>query len=414
MSFTYTIDSPPSKIAAARADFPMLSQKVHGKPLTYLDSAATSLKPQVVIDRISHFYANEYGTVRRGNYFLSQQATTLYEGVREKVAHFINADPDEIVFVRGVTEAINQIAISFSRGIFSPDDEVLVTELEHHANIVPWLLIAKQTGIKLKFVPISTNNEITLKNVRASVTSKTRLIATTHVSNATGTINPIKEIGQIAREVGAAFLVDGAQSAPHLPIDVRELDCDFFVFSGHKMLAPTGIGALFGKRKWLAKMDPAFGGGDMIDYVSFEKITFQDPPHRFEAGTPPFAQVIGFGAAIDYLNSIGMETIHQWDQILLNYAKKELQTIEDLHIISAKTKQSGLLSFSVKNVHPFDLGVLLDQFGVAIRTGQHCAQPILRRLDLFATARASFYLYNNKADIDRLIFAIKEALSLLR
>lgn len=391
-----------------RDDFPQLSRLIHGKPLTYLDSGATTLKPQSVIDRLSHFYAYEYGTVRRGVYLLSQEATQLFEGVRAQTAQFLNASArEEIVFVRGVTEGINLLARSLSESILSPGDEILISEMEHHANIVPWYQACQRTGAKLVVAPVDDRGVIDMDALRERVTARTKIISIVHVSNALGTVNPVEEIAQIAKKAGAVFIVDGAQSAPHLPVDVKAIDCDFYVFSAHKLYGPSGVGALYGKAERLAALPPFLGGGEMIQKVSFEEITWEDAPHRFEAGTPQIAEVIGMGAAIDYLTNIGMDVVAEHDAKLLAYCTERMAEIPNLRIIGTAPNKSGLVAFVMDGIHPFDIGTLLDREGVCVRVGTHCAQPIQKRFGTTATARASFGIYNTEQDIDILIDGLK-------
>ena len=391
-----------------RDDFPQLKRRIHDRPLTYLDSGATTLKPQCVIDRLSHFYSWEYGTVRRGVYLLSQEATALYEGVRAQTASFLNAaSANEVVFLRGVTEGLNLLARSLSESILEPGDEVLITEMEHHANIVPWYQACKRTGARLVVAPVDDLGALDMAAFRERISSRTKIVSVVHVSNALGTLNPVEEIGKIAREAGAVFIVDGAQSAPHLPVDVRAIDCDFYAFSGHKLYGPSGVGALYGKADRLAALPPFLGGGEMIQNVSFDEITWEDAPHRFEAGTPQIAEVIGMGEALRYLTEIGMEEVARHDARLLEYCTERVKEIKGLRIIGNAPQKSGLVSFVIDGVHPFDVGTLLDREGVCIRVGTHCAQPIQKRFGTTSTARASFGIYNDERDIDALIEGLK-------
>jgi cysteine desulfurase/selenocysteine lyase len=414
------IDRPPARLASVRDDFPIFQRTVHDQPLTYLDSAATAQKPQAVIDAITRFYSHDYGTVRRGTYLLSQNATGAFEGVRAKAASFFNAaSPDEIVFVRGTTEAINLVAHSLARlvqddGPFLQEgDEVLISAMEHHANIVPWQLIREQTGIVLKVIPMDDRGVLMMDEYDQLLTERTKIVSVVHIANSLGTINPIKEIAAKAHAAGALVLVDGAQSAPHLPVDVQDLGCDFYACSGHKMLGPTGIGVLYGKHHLLQVMPPFQGGGEMIDKVTFAKTTFDDPPHRFEAGTPAIADVIGLGAAIDYLEGIGLETIAAWDRVLVAYAEERLRGVRGIRIIGEAPEKSGLVAFVHDTMHPFDLGTILDRAGVAIRVGHHCAQPVMEHFGVTATARVSFNLYNHREDIDRFMDGLAMAADML-
>lgn len=387
-----------------RDDFPQLQRKIYDHPLTYLDTAATSLKPRQVIERLSEFYLHEYGTVRRGVYLLSQEATKTFEGVRASAARFLNAGrAEEVVFVRGVTEGMNLLANSLGEWRLEPGDEILISEMEHHANILPWQFVAKRTGAKIIVAPITDKGDIDLDALRERVTSRTKIVSIVHISNALGTVNPVAAIGEIAHEAGALMIVDGAQSAPHIPVDVQALGCDFYVCSGHKMYGPTGAGLLYGRYELLAEMPPFLGGGEMIDKVTFESATFEEPPHRFEAGTPQIGEVIGLGAAIDYLNAIGMSAIAEHDAALTRYCEEKIREVPGVQVIGSPRLRSGLVPFVMEGGHPFDIGTLLDREGIAIRVGHHCAQPLLRRLGLSATARASFGIYNNFDDIDRFI-----------
>lgn len=387
-----------------RDDFPQLQRKIYDHPLTYLDTAATSLKPRQVIERLSEFYLHEYGTVRRGVYLLSQEATKTFEGVRASAARFLNAGrAEEVVFVRGVTEGMNLLANSLGEWRLEPGDEILISEMEHHANILPWQFVAKRTGAKIVVAPITDKGDIDLDALRERVTSRTKIVSIVHISNALGTVNPVAAIGEIAHEAGALMIVDGAQSAPHIPVDVQALGCDFYVCSGHKMYGPTGAGLLYGRYELLAEMPPFLGGGEMIDKVTFESATFEEPPHRFEAGTPQIGEVIGLGAAIDYLNESGMSAIAEHDAALTRYCEEKIREVPGVEVIGSPGLRSGLVPFVMEGGHPFDIGTLLDREGIAIRVGHHCAQPLLRRLGLSATARASFGIYNNFDDIDRFI-----------
>ncbi len=389
-------------------DFPMLSKTMHGKPLVYLDSAATSQKPQVVIDAMTEFYQSRYGTVHRAVYELCTHATEAYQEVREKTRKFLGADrASEIVFTRGTTESINLLAYSYGKAFIKPNDEILITEMEHHSNIVPWQILCEDRGAVLKVVPVLDNGELDFETYCQMFTERTRLVAVAHVSNTLGTINPIKEIVSVARAKGAHVLIDGAQAAPHMPVDVKELDCDFYVFSVHKALGPTGIGILYGKEELLNQLPPYQGGGDMIDKVTFEKTTFQPPPLKFEAGTPMIVEVIGLGAAIEYLTDVGMENIHRWEQQLLVYTEEMIKEIDGIHIIGNAEKKTGIISFVIDGIHHLDLGTFLDLEGIAVRTGHHCTQPLLQRFGLQGTTRASFALYNTQKDVEHFAEALK-------
>ena len=393
-----------------RQDFPILHQEVHGNPLVYLDNAATSQKPQQVIAALDHYYHKDNSNIHRGVHTLSERATAAYELARDKIASFLNAgDRREIVFVRGATEAINLVAQSYARPRLKPGDEILITEMEHHSNIVPWQMLCEQTGAVLKVVPINECGELLIDEFHRLLSVRTKLVSVVHVSNALGTINPVDEIIQAAHAQGVPVLLDGAQAVPHIAVDVRALDCDFYVFSGHKLYAPTGIGALYGKAALLEAMPPYQGGGDMIRSVTFAKTEFNALPYKFEAGTPHIAGGIGLGAAIDYLQDIGLDTITAWEDDLLRYATARAQDIPGLRLIGTARKKAGILSFVLDGVHPHDIGTILDHEGVAIRTGHHCAMPVMEHFAVPATARASFALYNTRNDVDRLIAAIIKA-----
>jgi cysteine desulfurase/selenocysteine lyase len=397
-----------------RGDFPILHQLVHGKPLAYLDNAATTQKPRSVIEAISRYYATINANVHRGVHTLSERATQAHEDARARVARFVNADPREIVFVRGTTEAINLVAQTFGRMRLSPGDEVLVTGMEHHSNIVPWQLVCQHTGAKLRHVPITDRGEIELKTLAEMLTPRTRLVAVTQVSNALGTVNPVGEIIGLAHGRGIPVLVDGAQAIAHARVDVRALDADFYAFSGHKLYGPTGIGVLYGKAQWLEEMPPYQGGGEMISRVTFENTTYAAIPHKFEAGTPDIAGAIGLMAAIDYLEGVGMEAIAAHEHDLLTYASRAAEAVPGLRIIGTAREKSGILSFVLEGVHPHDIGTILDHEGVAVRTGHHCAMPVMDRFGVPATARASFALYNTRAEVDQLIAAIYKAKEVFR
>lgn len=398
------MSQPGLDVARIRADFPILRQEVRGRPIVFLDSAASAQKPQSVIDAELGLYTREYANVHRGVYYFSERSTELFEGAREKVRRFINAGSErEIIFVRGTTEAINLVAQTFGRKRVGPGDEVLITEMEHHANIVPWQLLCEQVGAKLRAVPVADNGELKLETLDALLTPRTRIFAVTHVSNALGTVNPVKELIRRAHAKGIPVLVDGAQSLPHFPVDVRDLDADFYAFSGHKMFGPTGIGVLYGKEALLEAMPPWQGGGDMILTVSLEKTVYNKLPYRFEAGTPNIAGAVGLGAAIDYLERVGMENVAAHDRELMAYATEALEAVPGLKLIGRAAQRSGALSFVMEDIHPHDIGTILDREGVAIRTGHHCAQPIMKCFRVPATARASLALYNTREDVDALV-----------
>ena len=396
-------------------DFPMLKKSMHGKPLIYFDSAATAQKPQPVIDAITNFYTNEYGTVHRAVYELSIHATFHYQEVRQKIAKLLNAEKaEEIIFTRGTTESINMVAYSFGKAFVNPGDEILITEMEHHSNIVPWQILCEDRKAVLKVVPMDDSGTLKMDEFVKLLTNKTKLVAVTHVSNALGTINPIKEIVSLARKVGAKVLIDGAQSAPHMAVDVQDLDCDFYVFSGHKYYGPTGIGVLYGKASLLELMPPYQGGGDMIEKVTFEKTTYNILPMKFEAGTPMIAEVIGLGAAVDYVEKLGLDHIHHYEHSLLLHATEAISTINGLRIIGTAQEKAAIISFVVEGIHPLDLGTMLDLRGVAIRTGHHCAQPVMKHFNVTSTARASFAFYNNKDEIERFAQALGDAVRKLK
>ncbi|MEX0638908.1 MAG: cysteine desulfurase [Balneolaceae bacterium] len=387
-----------------RKDFPVLGVSAHDRPIVYLDNGASSQMPRQVADRLDHYHRYEHANVHRGIHYLSQRATEAYEETRRKVQHFIGApDTEEIIFTTGTTDSINLVANSFGSLHLKSGDRIVLSEMEHHANIVPWQMIAERTGAEIKVIPVSDKGELDLDRFESLLNRRTKMVAITHVSNVLGTVNPVQEITELAHEYGAAVLLDGAQSAPHQPVDMQKLDCDFYAFSAHKMCGPTGFGILFGKRRHLESMPPYRGGGDMIDQVTFEKTTYHTIPYRFEAGTPPISAGIGFSAAIDYLNSIGMESIEAREQELLQYALEHLNNIDGLHIYGNADKRAAVISFTIDGIHPHDTGTLLDRQGVAVRTGHHCAQPLHTRLGVSATARATISFYNSREDIDRFV-----------
>ncbi|EGQ2940862.1 cysteine desulfurase [Staphylococcus pseudintermedius] len=397
-------------VEAIIKDFPILEQQVNGKRLAYLDSTATSQKPKQVIDALSDYYERYNSNVHRGVHTLGSLATDGYEGARETVRRFIHAKYfEEIIFTRGTTAAINMIAHSYGDANVGEGDEIVVTQMEHHANLVPWQQLAKRQGATLKFIPMAEDGTITLEAVRETVSECTKIVAIAHVSNVLGTINDIKAIAEIAHEHGAIISVDGAQSVPHMKVDVQDLNVDFYSFSGHKMLGPTGIGVLYGKREHLNQMEPTEFGGDMIDFVDLYDSTWTDLPTKFEAGTPLIAQAIGLQAAIEYIESIGFDAIHEHEQALTTYAYEQMSQIEGIDIYGpSKDKRAGIITFNLKDVHPHDVATALDTEGVAVRAGHHCAQPLMKWLNVSSTARASFYIYNTKEDIDQLVEGLKQ------
>ena len=400
-------DSSTFDYRRVRADFPILATEVRGKPLTYLDSAATSQKPQAVIDAVQRYYQFENSNIHRGVHYLSEQATDAYEATRAKAAEFIGAaDQDEVIFTRGTTEGINLIAHGFTESVLQAGDEILITHMEHHANIVPWQIAAQQTGAILKVAPVDDRGVLDMEAFEALLSEKTKLVSVVHVSNALGTINPVKNIIAMSHARGVPVLVDGAQSIPHMPVSVAELDCDFFVLSGHKICGPTGIGLLWGKRKWLEKLPPYQSGGDMIEKVDFEGTTYKGIPGKFEAGTPHISGVIGLSAAIDYLNGIDRAAALQHELALLASATEQLSAIDGLRIIGTAPEKASVISFLIDEIHPHDIGTFLDAGGVAIRAGHHCTQPLLKRFGVPATARASFAFYNDFEDVERLVTAL--------
>jgi cysteine desulfurase / selenocysteine lyase len=399
---------PTLDVERLRQDFPILGQRLRGKPLVYLDNAATSQKPRLVIDAVTRFYSAENANIHRGVHYLSERATVAYDAVRERVARFLNAaSAREIVFTRGTTEAINLVAQSWGRSTLRAGDEILITGMEHHSNIVPWQLVAAQTGATVRAVPITDAGELDLDACDRLLTERTRLFAMVHLSNALGTVNPVRELVARARARGVVTLVDGAQSAPHLPVDVQALDCDFYAFSGHKVFGPTGVGVLYGRAALLERMPPWQGGGDMIETVTLERTTFAAPPARFEAGTPMIAEVIGLGAALDYVRTVGQAAIGAWEEELLTYATECVRELEGVRIIGTARAKASVLSFVMEGVHPHDVGAVLDDDGIAIRAGHHCAQPVMQRFGVPATARASFAFYNTREEIDALVRGIR-------
>ncbi len=398
----------PFDVERIRADFPILQLQIDGKPLVYLDNAASSQMPQQVIDRLVRYQTSEHANINRAVHYLSETATAEYQAARRKLQRFINAPEErEVIFTSGTTDAINLVMHGYGRKFIKADDEIILTTLEHHANIVPWQMLAEETGAKIRVVPINDAGELLIDEYENLFNERTKLVGVMHVSNALGTINPIKQMIAFAHAHGVRVLVDGAQAAPHLPVDVLDLDCDFYAFSGHKLCGPTGIGVLYGKAALLEKMQPFKGGGDMILSVTFEKTTYNTIPHKFEAGTPPIAAAIGLGAAVDYLLEIGMDAIAAHEHELLNYATDQVNNLPGVRIIGTAKNKASVLSFTVDGVHPHDLGTLLNQEGIAVRTGHHCAQPVMARFKVPATSRASFAFYNTLAEVDALIAGIR-------
>ncbi|MEK9750742.1 MAG: cysteine desulfurase [Flavobacteriaceae bacterium] len=401
-------------VQAIRKDFPILNREVNGRPLVYFDNAATSQTPKQVIDVIVDYYSRYNANIHRGVHTLSQEATDAYERARETLRVHLNAkEASEIIFTSGTTHSINLVANGF-QALLGPDDELMVSEMEHHSNIVPWQMLCEKTGSNLKVVPMNERGELDMEAFDKLLNSKTKLVFCNHVSNALGSINPIEEIINKAHTVGAAVLIDGAQAAPHFKADVQKLDVDFYTISAHKVCGPTGVGLLYGKREWLEKLPPYQGGGEMIAEVSFEKTTYAGLPHKFEAGTPNIAGGIAFGAAIDYMNAIGFERIAAYEHELLVYATEQLKQIEGLCIIGEAEKKASVISFNVGSIHPYDIGAILDKLGVAVRTGHHCAQPVMHHFQIPGTVRASFAFYNTKEEIDSLVEAVKKAVSMLQ
>ncbi|MEP6939249.1 MAG: cysteine desulfurase [Rudaea sp.] len=406
--------SPPLDVDRVRADFPLLARSVHGKPLVYLDNANTAQKPQAVIDAVSRYYREYNANVARAVHTLGEEATSAYEATRDKLARFVNAaSRDEIVFTSGTTQAINTVAYSYALPRLGPGDEILVTTMEHHANIVPWQLVAERSGARVVAAPITQRGELIVEEFIARLTPSVKLAAVVHVSNVLGTINPVRELARACRARGIPLLVDGSQAAPHLPIDVQSLGCDFYVLTGHKLYGPTGTGMLWARRELLAEMPPFFGGGEMIRTVSFAGTTFADPPHKFEAGTPNIAGFIGLGAALDYVNEVGLERIAARERELLAYATDALKSVPGLRLFGEAPEKAAVLSFLIEGVHAHDLATLLDHEGVAVRSGHHCAHPLMQFFGVPATARASLAFYNTNAEIDTLVAAIGKVRKLL-
>jgi len=402
------------KIEEIRAQFPILERMVNGKPLIYFDNGATTQKPKSVIQRVSDYYSNENANIHRGVHFLSQQATTDYEAAREKIQHYIGAEfSHEVLFTKGTTDSINLVAFSFGE-LLQKGDEIIVSAMEHHSNIVPWQMLCERKGCVLKVIPMSKKGELDYAVFESFLSSKTKLLSITHISNALGTINPVEKMISAAHQVGAKVLIDGAQSIQHIKVDVQALDCDFYAFSGHKLFGPTGVGVLYGKEAILNEMPPYQGGGDMISEVSFEKTTYNTLPHKFEAGTPNIAGGIGLGAAFDFLASLDMKTVEQHEQELLEYATQKLKEIEGLRIYGEADQKTSVISFLIDGTHPYDVGTLLDKMGVAVRTGHHCTQPIMDFYKIPGTIRASFALYNTKDEIDIFVKALQRIVPMLK
>ena len=388
---------------------------MNGKPIAFLDSAASSQKPSSVLEAMDTYYREKHANVHRGVYQLSQEATTAYENARELVRGFLNApSTKEVIFVRGCTEGINLVAATFGRRFLDAESEVLISAMEHHSNIVPWQLACEASGAKLKVIPVNDKGELIMEEFERLLTNKVKIVALTHVSNTLGTINPVKEVIEKAHARDIPVLLDGAQAIPHMPVDVQELDVDFYTFSGHKMFGPTGIGVLYGKEAWLNALPPYQGGGEMIETVTFEKTTYNELPHKFEAGTPDIAGTIGLGAAIEYIQSVGYETIHAHEAELLDYATQKLQRIEGIRFIGTAKEKASVISFLIEGMHPYDVGTILDKLGIAVRTGHHCTQPLMDQFGIPGTVRASLAFYNNKNDIDRLVEGVKRAVAMLR
>ena len=412
---TTPVIGPGVDVEKVRADFPVLHQMVNGKPLVYLDNASTTQKPQAVIDTLVQYYSADNSNVHRGVHTLSQRATDHYEEARAKVRKFINAEADEeIIYVRGTTEGINLVAQTFGRQNVGEGDEIIVTAMEHHSNIVPWQILCQERGANLKVIPITEQGELAMEEYERLLGPRTKLVSIVHQSNALGTVNPAKQIIDMAHSLGVPVLVDGAQSAPHMAIDVQDLGCDFFAFSGHKLYGPTGIGVLYGRAGLLNAMPPYQGGGEMIKSVNFEKTIYNDLPHKFEAGTPDIAGAIGLGTAIDYISNLGMDNIYNYERELLEYGTERLSAIEGVRIIGTAREKAGVLSFVMEGIHPHDIGTILDTEGIAVRTGHHCAQPVMDRYEIPATARASLALYNTREEIDALVRGIDRTVEVFR
>lgn len=403
------------EIEHIRADFPILSEKVYNKDLIYFDNAATTQKPRCVVEKIEYAYFHLNANIHRGVHYLSLKATEAHEAARLTAAEFLHAEKkEEIIFTRGTTESINLVAFSFGEAFCHPGDEVIVSAMEHHSNIVPWQMLCERKGMKLRVIPVSENGELDMVAYFSLLNEKTRIVSVAHVSNVLGTINPVKEIIRIAHEKNIPVLIDGAQAVPHLSVDVRELDADFYVFSGHKIYGPTGIGILYGKEKWLNAIPPYQGGGEMISTVTFEKTTYNELPFKFEAGTPDYVGSTALAEALRYINNIGLDNIAAYENELLHYAEQQLMEIENMHIIGTAKDKCSVLSFLVDGIHPYDIGMLLDKLGIAVRTGHHCAQPIMDMFGIPGTVRASFAFYNTKEEIDRFTEALKKVVNMLK
>ncbi|MDQ3804920.1 MAG: cysteine desulfurase [Acidobacteriota bacterium] len=408
---TTNAEAPGWDVERVREDFPVLRQTVNGKPLVYLDNAASAQVPRIVIERGAKYLREEHSNIHRGVHYLSQRATSAYEGAREKARRFINArEARECIFVRGCTEGINLVMHGYGRKFVREGDEIVVSEMEHHSNLVPWQMLCEEKGARLRVIPMNDAGELILDEFDALLNERTRLVCVGHVSNALGTINPVKEITARAHRLGVPVMVDGAQGAPHLQIDVQDLDCDFYAISGHKMFAPTGSGVLYGKAEWLEKMNPFIGGGSMIRTVTFEKSTYANIPDKFEAGTPAIASQIGLGAAIDYLTGLDRARAHAHERELLAYATERITAVEGVRVIGTAREKASVLAFVIEDVHPHDVGTILDQEGIAIRAGHHCAQPVMQHFNVPATARASFAFYNTREEVDRLAAAVQKVI----
>ena len=395
-------------VSRIRKDFPILSEEIYGKPLAFLDNGASAQKPRQVIDAVRAIYETEYANVHRGAYYLSEQATASYEGARDIVQRFLNASSrQEIVFAKNVTEAINLVAYSYARRVLEPGDEIIITDMEHHSNIVPWQMIRDERGLVLKYVSCSDDGEFRIEDLARLITPKTKLISLTHVSNVLGTVVPIREVAELAHDNGAKLMVDGAQAVMHMPVDVQDLDCDFYAFTGHKIYGPSGIGVLYGKAELLDAMPPFLGGGDMISTVTMEKSTWAALPAKFEAGTPPIAQAVGLGAALEYVSGVGLEAIAVHENDLLNYATQQLTSVEGLKIVGTAPSKTSVISFTLDCAHPHDISTIIDRAGIAVRAGHHCAQPLMERMGVSATTRASFGLYNTREEADALVAALE-------
>ena len=397
-----------------KSDFPTLNQKINGNDLIYLDNAATTQKPISVINAVSDYYKKTNSNIHRGVHTLSQEATEKYENARKKIAKFINSNEKEIIFVRGATEAINLVANSYVRPLLKPKDQIIITEMEHHANIVPWQIVCNEKEAELKILPINKKGELVINELEKLINEKTKFMAINHVSNSLGTVNNIRKIVEIAHKHNVRILIDGAQAVQHIPVDVKKIDADFYCFSGHKIYAPTGIGVLYGKKNLLEEMPPYQGGGDMIKSVTFEKTIYNDVPNKFEAGTPNISGAIGLGTAIDYILEIGIENIAKYEADLLNYASEKIRKIDGVDIIGNAKDKASVLSFTIENIHPHDIGTIMDSQGVAIRAGNHCTQPIMDFYSIPATARASFAIYNDKTDVDKLISSVRKTIEVFR